>query len=196
MPGPLNGKRVAILLTDGFELLEMTEPRAALDAAGAEAVLIAPGGPEVKAWNVVEWGPSFPVDMPLAVALKAVQERPFDALHLPGGVLNPDALRTNNEALFFIKRFFFDAGLPVSALCHAPWLLVSADVIRGRRLTSWGSLADDLRNAGAEWDNREVIRDETRDNVLVTGRSPADIPAFNKAMVQAFAEGAMARAAA
>jgi len=189
MAQELEGKRIAILATDGFELLEMTEPRAALEAAGAQTFLIAPNGPEIKAWNIVEWGPSFKVDLPLAKALSLVQQEPFDALHLPGGVLNPDSLRTNGEAVFFVKRFFFDEGRPVSALCHAPWTLITADVVRGRTLTSWPSLQDDLRNAGANWVNKEVVRDETRDNVLITGRSPADVPAFNKMMVQAFESG-------
>ncbi len=139
-----------------------------------------PAGAKVKAWNMTEWGNSYPVDMSLA---QAIQDKGFDGIHLPGGVINPDSLRTNAEAVFFVKRFFVEAAKPISSLCHGPWTLVEADVVRGRTLTSWESLATDLRNAGANWVNKSVMRDGN----LVTARHPGDIPQFNPVMVDLFA---------
>ena len=155
----LNGLKVAILVTDGFEQVEMTEPRKALDEAGAETRLVSPKDGRTKAWKFTEWGDEFPVDVPLARA------RPddFDALLLPGGVINPDELRTLPEAVAFAKAFF-DAGKPVASICHGPWTIIEAGAARGRRLTSWPSLKTDLENAGA-WKRefasvqREVARD-------------------------------------
>lgn len=175
----LAGKRIAILCTHGVELLELTEPRQALTAAGAETFLIAPGAGRNCSWNMTEWDREFDVDIPLAVA--AHQE--FDALHLPGGPLNADVLRGDDFAVFFIKEFFFKRDKPVSVLCHAPWLLAEADVLRGRRLTSFPVIKTDLMNAGAEWVNRSVVVDGN----LVSGRSPADTPEFNPEMVKLFA---------
>lgn len=180
MAGRLDGKKVAILVTDGFEEVEMTEPRKALDQEGAETILISPKGGQVKAWASKEWGKAYPVDL----AVDSANPGDFDALLLPGGVMNPDRLRTNEKAVDFV-RSFFDAGKPVAAICHGPWMLVEADVAKGRTVTSWPSLQTDLRNAGARWVDQEVVND----NGLVTSRKPDDIPAFNQKMIEEFAEG-------
>ncbi|WP_128545917.1 type 1 glutamine amidotransferase domain-containing protein [Larkinella soli] len=176
----LQGKKVAILLTDGFEQVEMTEPRKALQEAGAETHLIAPNGGEVKGWDTKDWGQSFPIDVPLD------QARPeaYDALLLPGGILNPDQLRMERKAVEFV-RHFFEAHKPVAAICHAPILLIEADVVRGRRMTSYPSITTDLRNAGADWVDEEVVTDQG----LVTSRKPDDIPAFNRKMIEEIREG-------
>ncbi|MDQ3555604.1 MAG: type 1 glutamine amidotransferase [Gemmatimonadota bacterium] len=176
----LNGKKVAILVADGFEQVEMTEPRKALIEAGAETQLISPAGGEVRGWDRTDWGDRFPVDVPLDRA-QAVE---YDALLLPGGVMNPDKLRMDPKAVHFVREFFRD-GKPVSAICHAPWLLAEADVVRDRTLTSYPSLRTDLENAGARWVDEEVVVDEG----LVTSRNPDDIPAFNRKMVEEIAEG-------
>jgi protease I len=176
----LNGLKVAILVTDGFEQVEMTEPRKALDQAGAETQLVSPKDGQVKAWKFTEWGDEFPVDVPLAQA----HPDDFDALLLPGGVINPDKLRTLPEAVAFAKAFF-DAGKPVASICHGPWTIIEAGAARGRRLTSWPSLKTDLKNAGAEWVDQEVVVDHG----LVTSRKPDDIPAFNPEVIKLFASG-------
>ena len=174
----LNGLKVAILVTDGFEQVEMTEPRKALDQAGAETQLVSPKDGQVKAWKFTEWGDEFPVDVPLAQA----HPDDFDALLLPGGVINPDKLRTLPEAVAFAKAFF-DAGKPVASICHGPWTIIEAGAARGRRLTSWPSLKTDLQNAGAEWVDQEVVVDQG----VVTSRKPDDIPAFNPEVIKLFA---------
>ena len=176
----LNGKRVAILATDGVEQVELTEPRRALDQAGAKTVVVSPKSGKIKGWQHDHWGDEIPVDQPL----ESANADTFDALLLPGGVMNPDHLRQNKQAVQFVRRFF-EAGKPVAAICHGPWLLVEADVVRGRTVTSWPSLQTDLRNAGADWVDREVATDEG----LVTSRKPDDIPAFSKKMIEEFAEG-------
>jgi protease I len=176
----LRGKRVAILATDGVEATELTEPRKALDEAGARTVVVSPKNGSIKGWEHDHWGPSIAVDQ----SLDAARADQFDALMLPGGVMNPDHLRQNRQAVEFV-RSFFDAGKPVAAICHGPWLLVEADVISGRTLTSWPSLRTDILNAGGEWVDREVVTDEG----LVTSRKPDDIPAFNRKMIEEFAEG-------
>ncbi len=178
MAGTLTGKRVAILLTDGFEQAEMVQPRTALHAEGAQTTLIAPHAGQVKAWHSPSWGDTFSVDVPLDQA----KVEDYDALLLPGGVMNPDHLRTNAAAVQFVKAFF-EAGKPVAALCHAPWTMVNADVLRGRTLTSWPSLHTDIQNAGGNWVSKQVVRDGN----LVTCRMPADIPAFNPQMIDLFA---------
>ncbi|GJD96095.1 type 1 glutamine amidotransferase domain-containing protein [Methylobacterium iners] len=185
----LNGLKVAILVTDGFEQVEMTEPRKALDEAGAETQLVSPKDGQVKAWNFTEWGDTFPVDMPL----RAARPDDYDALLLPGGVINPDQLRALPEAVAFAKAFF-DTGKPVASICHGPWTIIEAGAARGRRLTSWPSLKTDLENAGAEWVDQEVVVDQG----LVTSRKPDDIPAFNPAVIELFASacGSSRRAAA
>lgn len=180
MASNLNGRKVAILVTDGFEQVEMTEPRRALDAAGAETTLIAPSGDTVKGWDRTDWGEEFQVDL----ALQDARPEEYDALLLPGGVMNPDKLRMNDGAVRF-ARSFFEAHKPVAAICHGPWLLVEADVVRGRKMTSYPSIQTDLRNAGAEWVDEEVVVDSG----LVTSRNPDDLPAFSKKLVEEVGEG-------
>lgn len=179
----LKGKRVAVLVTDGFEQTEMTEPRGALDGEGATTTLVAPKPGTVRGWKHTDWGDTFEVDRVLADA----RESDYDALLLPGGVMNPDKLRLEPEAAAFV-RSFFDAGKPVAAICHGPWLLIDAGVARGRTVTSWPSIRIDLANAGARVEDAEVIVDRG----LVTSRKPDDIPAFNRKMIEAFAQGAEA----
>lgn len=179
MANELSGKRVAILVEHGFEQVEMTEPRQALEQAGATVTLISPHD-RVKAWDRKNWGQEFPVD----VQLDAANAGDFDALMLPGGVMNPDKLRMNETAQRFV-RGFFDAGKPIAAICHAPWTLIDAGVVEGRTLTSYPSLRTDLQNAGARWVDREVVVD----NGLVTSRNVDDIPAFNRKMIEEFSEG-------
>jgi protease I len=179
MPNKLNGKRIAILATDGVEQVEMTEPRKALDAAGAKTELVSPAKGQLQAWQHLEKGDKFPVD----VDLGAADPNNYDALVLPGGVANPDQLRTMPKAVQFVKSFF-EQGKPVAAICHAPWMLVEADAVRGKTVTSWPSLHTDLKNAGAKWVDREVVEDDG----LVTSRKPDDLPAFNKKIVELFSE--------
>lgn len=176
----LNGKRVAILATDGVEQVELTEPRKALDAAGAQTTLISPKSGKIKAWQHDHWGDELAVDLSLDQANPA----DYDALMLPGGVMNPDHLRQDKNAVNFVRQIF-QSGKPVAAICHGPWMLVEADVVRNRTVTSWPSLQTDIRNAGGDWVDREVVTDMG----LVTSRKPDDIPAFNKKMVEEFAEG-------
>lgn len=181
MPQALTGRKVAILVADGFEQVEMTEPRNALDREGAETTLIAPAEGRVKGWNHRQWGDEFPVDLPLERA----EPEAYDALLLPGGVMNPDRLRTIPAAVAFV-RAFFEARKPIASICHGPWVLVEAGVVRDRTLTSWPSLQTDIRNAGGQWVDREVVVDQG----LVTSRKPADLPAFNAKMIEEFREGA------
>ena len=176
----LKGKRVAILATDGVEEVELNEPRKALDAAGAKTTLVSPKTGTIKGWQHDQWGGQIRVDL----ALDDAREEDFDALMLPGGVMNPDHLRVNRNAVEFV-RSFFAAGKPVAAICHAPWMLVEAGVVRGKTLTSWPSLKTDIQNAGGDWVNREVVNDEG----LVTSRRPDDIPQFNAKMIEEFSEG-------
>lgn len=175
----LQGKRIAILATHGFEQSELLEPRKALDQAGATTKVVAPAEGKIKGWNHKEWGQEVPVD----VTLSSASANDFDALLLPGGVMNPDHLRMNPQAVEFVKSFT-NAGKPVAAICHGPWTLVEADALRGKTMTSWPSLKTDLKNAGANWVDKEVVRD----GKLVTSRKPDDIPAFNREMIQMFAE--------
>jgi deglycase len=183
----LNGKKVAILVDQGFEQVELIKPRKALDNAGAETKVISPQEGEVRGWNIKKWGKSIAVDVPL----ESADPSEFDALLLPGGVMNPDKLRMNSQAVEFVKHFI-DAGKPVAAICHGPWTLIEAGGVQGRTVTSWPSLQTDLRNAGANWVDQEVATDKG----LVTSRKPDDIRAFNKKMIEEFAEGAQARRAA
>jgi protease I len=176
----LDGKKVAILVADGFEQVELTEPKAALEAEGATTEIVSPAKGEVQGWNHDEKADAFHVDMPLERA----RSDDYDALLLPGGVRNPDQLRQLTRALEFVDGFFA-TGKPVAAICHASWTLIEAGVVDGRKITSWPSLKTDLRNAGANWVDRDVVVDKG----LVSSRKPADIPAFNKKMVEEFAEG-------
>jgi len=181
MPQNLQGKRVAILVTNGFEQVEMTKPREALNQAGAKTDLISPVRGEVQGWNHDAKADQFPVDVELNSAIP----KNYDALLLPGGVANPDQLRMIPEAVAFVKTFF-ESGKPVAAICHGPWMLVEADIVRGRTVTSWPSLKTDLRNAGAKWVDQEVVTDHG----MVTSRKPDDIPAFNQKMIEEFAHAA------
>jgi protease I len=182
MADELNGKRVAILVaTEGIEQVELVEPRKALEQAGATVDLLSTETGEAQAFNHLDKADTFPIDR----AVGDADAGDYDALMLPGGVANPDNLRMHADAVAFV-RAFFDAGKPVAAICHAPWTLIEADVVRGRTVTSWPSLQTDLRNAGATWVDEEVHVDQG----LVTSRKPDDIPAFNAKMLEEFAEGA------
>lgn len=180
MSNQLDGKRVAILATEGVEQVELTEPKKALEQAGAKTDVISPKEGKFRAWNLKEWGEDVKVD----VNLKSADPNNYDALLLPGGVMNPDHLRQEPQAVQFVKSFF-EAHKPVAAICHGPWLLVEAGVVRGRKLTSWPSLKTDIQNAGGEWTDQQVVTDQG----LVTSRKPDDIPAFNKKIIEEFAEG-------
>ncbi|MDQ3908394.1 MAG: type 1 glutamine amidotransferase [Acidobacteriota bacterium] len=176
----LNGRRVAILVTDGIEQAELDEPRKPLDEAGAATRIVSPKDGKVEGWCHYDAGDKFKVDVPLAEA----RAEEFDALLLPGGVANPDQLRMDERAVAFVKAFV-DAGKPIAAICHGPWTLIEAGAVRGRRMTSWPSIKTDLKNAGAEWVDDECVVDSG----LVTSRKPDDIPAFNQKMIEEFAEG-------
>lgn len=180
----LNGKKVAILVADGFEQIELTGPKEALEMAGAEVEIVSPAEGEVQGWNHDEKADRFPVDMPLNLA----RSDDYDALLLPGGVRNPDQLRMSTRAVEFVDGFFA-TGKPVAAICHAPWLLIETGIIKDMTITSWPSLKTDLVNAGAHWVDRDVVVDQG----LITSRKPADIPAFNKKMIEEFAEGRHSR---
>jgi protease I len=180
MPGKLEGKKVAILATDGFEQSELMEPYKALREAGAEVQIVAPKGGRIQGWKHIQPGEQVDVDL----ALDQADADEFDALMLPGGVMNPDQLRLIPKAVHFVKDFHA-ARKPIAAICHGPWLLIEADVVDGRRVTSWPSLKTDLRNAGAEWTDAEVVCDRG----LVTSRKPDDLPAFTRKMIEEIAEG-------
>jgi protease I len=180
MTKKLEGKIIAILVEKGFEQVELEKPRQALDEAGAHTVLISPQSDSVKAWDSTDWGKEFTVDQ----NLKEAQATDYDGLLLPGGVMNPDYLRTNEQAVAFV-RAFSESGKPIAAICHGPWTLIEAGAVKGRKVTSWPSLETDLRNAGAQWVDEEVVTDKG----IVTSRNPDDIPAFNKKMIEEFAEG-------
>jgi protease I len=179
MTQQLKGVRVAILATDGVEQVELAEPRRALDEAGAKTTLVSLKPGQIRGWNHKDWGENFDVD----VTVTETTPNDYDALLLPGGVINPDRLRMEPAAVAFAKAFF-DAGKPVAAICHGPWMVIEAGGARGRRMTSWPSLRTDLRNAGADWVDRESVVDRG----LVTSRKPDDIPAFNREMITLFAQ--------
>lgn len=180
MAQELNQKKVAILATDGVEQIELTQPKQALEEAGAQTQVIAPKNGSIQGWNHYDKGDQIPVDK----TLEQANPDEYDALVLPGGALNPDQLRTNKQAVQFVKAFF-EAGKPVAAICHGPWTLIEADVVKGRTVTSWPSLQTDLRNAGANWVDQEVVVDQG----LITSRNPHDIPAFNQKVIEEIAEG-------
>lgn len=183
----LNGKRIAILATEGFEQSELEKPREALRAAGAQTDVISPEAGEIRGWDGDDFGEAVKVDVSLATA----DPDDYDGLLLPGGVMNPDKLRMEAKAVEFVQAFFA-AGKPVAAICHGPQLLIEAEVVRGRKLTSYASIRKDLINAGAKWVDQEVVVD----NGLVTSRKPDDIPAFNAKMIEEFGEGIHAPQAA
>ena len=180
MERKLGETKVAILVTDGFEQVEMTDPRDALDKAGAETKIVSLKSGKIQGMHHADKGDKFDVDLTLDEA----RPEEFDALMIPGGLINPDALRSNEDALEFARHFFRE-GKPVAAICHGPQLLISAGLVRGRTMTSWPAIKADMRNAGANWVNEEVVVD----NGLVTSRKPDDIPAFNKKMIEEFCEG-------
>jgi protease I len=169
--------RVAMLVDHGFEQVELVRPRTALEVAGAKTEIVSPQAEHVRGWNFKQWGDDFDVD----ATLSEVRPDDYDALLLPGGVMNPDKLRLKPEAVAFVKAFF-EAGKPVAAICHGPWTVIEAGVAAGRRIAAWPSLKTDLRNAGAEWVDEEVVVDGN----LVSSRNPNDIPAFNREMVELF----------
>jgi protease I len=180
MAQSLDGLKVAVLATDGFEQVELTKPVEALKAAGATVEVVAPKAGEIQGFNHHEKGDSTPVDRSLAEA----SPDDYDAIVLPGGVINPDQLRLEPQAIDFI-RYFSHAGKPIAAICHGPWTLIDAGAVRGKRVTSWPSLKTDLKNAGADWVDQEVVVDRG----LVTSRKPDDLPAFCAKMIEEFAEG-------
>lgn len=186
MASELKGKKIAILATDGFEQAELIEPKKALTEAGAETIVIAPKGGEIKGWNVKDWGESVSVDKTLADA----NPNEYDALVLPGGVLNPDHLRMDPAAVNFVKQFVA-TGKTTAAICHGPWTLLEAGALKGKTVTSWPSLKTDLKNAGANWVDQEVVVD----GQFVFSRKPDDIPAFNRAIIESISNGAQQRAA-
>jgi protease I len=173
----VKNKRVAILVADGFEQAELTEPRKALDEAGARTQIVSTAKDRVQGWKHFEKADHFKVDVPI----QAANPDDFDALLLPGGVANPDQLRMNPQAVSFV-RAFAESGKPIAAICHGPWTLIDAGAVRGRRITSWPSLKTDLTNAGAQWTDEEVVVDQG----LVSSRKPQDIPAFNREMLNLF----------
>lgn len=179
MAEQLTGKTVAILVTDGFEQSELTGPKQALESAGARTHIISPQSDQVQGWHHFDKGDYFPVDLPLDQANPAE----YDALLLPGGVANPDQLRTKPAAVRFVKAFV-EMGKPVAAICHGPWTLIEADVVNGRTVTSWPSLKTDLQNAGARWVDQEVVVDRG----LITNRNPQDVPAFSRQLIAAIAQ--------
>lgn len=186
MASNLNGKKIAILATDGFEQVELTEPRKALEEAGAKTVVVSPASGEIKGWKFKEWGDKVKVDQ----ALEDANPNDYDALVLPGGVINPDHLRMDPKAVNFVKQFV-GTGRPVAAICHGPWTLVEADVVRGKKVTSWPSLKTDLRNAGATWVDQEVVTD----GQFIFSRKPDDIAAFSRTIIETVSSGAQRAAA-
>jgi protease I len=182
MPNSLKGKIVAILATDGFEQSELLKPKEALEHAGAQTQVISPTEKKIKGWDKKDWGKEVPVD----VDLKFADASKYDALLLPGGVMNPDQLRMNPDAVKFVKSFF-EHGKPVAAICHGPWMLVETGAVRGRTVTSWPSLKTDIQNAGGTWVDEEVVLS----NGVVTSRKPDDLPAFNREMIELFSGQSM-----
>lgn len=177
----LDGLKVAMLATNGFEQVELTSPRDALQDAGAQTHLVSPQSGTIKAWDGDDWGDTFEVDQ----TLDEVTPEDYDALLLPGGVLNPDNLRVNDDAVAFV-RSFVESGKPIAAICHGPWTLIEAGGVDGRRMTSYTSIKSDLKNAGAVWVDEEAVTDGN----LLTSRNPDDLPAFNEAMTELFASAA------
>ncbi|HEX3894326.1 MAG TPA: type 1 glutamine amidotransferase domain-containing protein [Terracidiphilus sp.] len=176
----LKGKKIALLATDGFEQVELTEPRKALDQAGATTFVLSPKSGEIKGWKTKDWGDSVKVDK----ALESTNPNDFDALVLPGGVMNPDHLRMDPSAVNFVRQFVA-TGKTVAAICHGPWTLLEAGALKGKTVTSWPSLKTDLKNGGAHWIDQEVVTD----GQFIFSRKPDDIPAFNKAIIDAVSAG-------
>ena len=186
MAEKLKGKKIAILATDGFEQVELIEPKKALEDAGATTEIISPGSGEIKGWNFRDWGDKVKVDK----TLDQVRPANYDALVLPGGVINPDHLRMEPKAVSFVKEFA-ESGKPVAAICHGPWTLVEAGVVQGRKMTSWPSLKTDLKNAGANWVDEQAVIDGN----FITSRKPDDLPAFNQKIIEMVADNKQWKAA-
>lgn len=186
MASDLKGKKIAFLATDGFEQVELIEPRKALDDAGASTVVIAPKGGKIRGWKHTEWGDEVKVDKSLSDA----NPQDYDALVLPGGVISPDSLRIDPKAVNFVRQFV-SSGKTVAAICHGPWTLLEAGVLSGKKVTSWLSLKTDLKNAGATWVDQEVVTD----GQFITSRNPNDIPAFNRAIIDSVSRGVHQHAA-
>ena len=183
----LAGKKIAFLVTDGFEEVELTKPREAIDHAGAVTHIVSPKSGKIKSWQHTQWGGEFDVD----VNVKDAKVSDYDGLVLPGGVINPDHLRMDENAMKFVKEFFA-SGKPVAAICHGPWSVIEVGAAKGRKIASWPSLKTDIRNAGGTWVDEEVVRDGN----LVTSRNPSDLPAFNREAIKMFADANAARPAA
>ena len=186
MSGTIAGKRVAILATDGFEQTELMGPKQILEEAGAETFIVSPHSGEITGWKDKNWADSVPVDQ----TLDECSPEDFDALVLPGGLMNPDRLRMDSRAVSFVREFV-TSGKPIGAICHGPWTLIEAGAVDGKKMTSWPAIKSDLENAGAEWVDQEVVTD----NGLVTSRKPEDVPAFAKKLIEEISEGIHARAA-
>jgi protease I len=180
MKTDLSDKHVAILAADGFEQSELEEPLHALERAGANVTIISPKGGRIQGMHHLEKADEFDVDLPL----KNAHSEDFDALLLPGGLANPDELRSNEQAVEFVREFA-EAGKPIAAICHGPWILIEAGIVNGRRLTSWPAIQSDIRNAGGEWVDEAVVVDHG----LVTSRKPDDLKAFNEKVIEEFSEG-------
>ena len=180
MSQQLQGKRIAILTEQGFEQVELVEPRKALQHAGAAVEIVSPRQGKIRGWNHTEWGDEVQVDR----NVDSASASDYDALMIPGGVMNPDKLRMNQKAVQFVREFF-QAAKPIASICHGPWMLVEADIVRGYKVTSYPSIRTDLRNAGANWVDQECVVDRG----IVTSRKPDDLPAFNAKMLEEFAEG-------
>ena len=187
MAGPLDGKKILILATNGFEQAELEVPRDKLKTAGAKVDVVSPEQGEIKGWDKKDWGRAVKVD----TALKDAKVEDYDAIILPGGQINPDLLRVNADALKLI-RGFYDAGKTVAAVCHAPWLLIETGIAKGRKMTSYHSMKTDVMNAGAQWEDREVVTD----NGVITSRNPGDLEAFSKKIIEEVREGKHQRRAA
>lgn len=187
MAGELNGKKILILATNGFEQSELEVPRDRLTAAGAQVDIVSPESGEIKGWDKKDWGRAVKVDKPLSGA----KADDYDAIVLPGGQINPDLLRVNKDALALIKAFY-DSGKTVAAVCHAPWLLIETGIAKGRRMTSYNSIKTDVINAGAKWEDSEVVTDQG----VITSRNPGDLEAFSKKIIEEIREGKHQRKAA
>ena len=174
----LNGKKIAILATDGFEQVELTQPKQALEEAGATVHIVSPKSDSIKGWDETDWGESFDVD----VSLDQANADSYDALVLPGGQINPDKLRAEDKAVQFVRQFG-QQQKPIAAICHGPWTLIEAELVRGKKMTSFPSIKTDLKNAGADWVDQEVVVDQG----IITSRNPDDLPAFNETIIKEFA---------